>query len=287
MLVVVAHGNPCDIDVAVGDCHQAKVFLGETLALGGKAGHCTARRGLGCLSTGVRVDFGVEYEHVDIASGGEDVVETAVTNIVCPSVTTNDPDRFLDQAVGHCSQVLGLRVLGCGEFLLEDFYALTLLLDAQVGGLIGFEQSVHQVRAEFGGEGGQNVVGIFHLLVEGQAEAQAEFGVIFKQRVGPGWAASFLVRGVRGGGQVAAVDGRTAGGVGDDGAVAEELGHQFDVGSLTAARAGAGELEQRFEQLRILDGAQVDGCTIDLGQRSGRIPNWQLLSRATALAAPC
>ncbi len=50
---------------------------------------------------------------------------------------------------------------------------------------------------------------------------------------------------VRGGGQVAAVDGGTAGGVGDQHPVAEHLGGQLDVGGLAAAGAGAGELEQR------------------------------------------
>jgi hypothetical protein len=51
-----------------------------------------------------------------------------------------------------------------------------------------------------------------------------------------------------GGGQVAAVDGGAAGGVGDHGAVAEQLAEQLDVGRFAAAGAGAGELKQRLEQ---------------------------------------
>ena len=56
--------------------------------------------------------------------------------------------------------------------------------------------------------------------------------------------------------QVAAVDRGAAGGVGDDQAVAEELAEQLDVGRFAAAGAGAGELEQRLQQLRALDVVQ-------------------------------
>ena len=92
----------------------------------------------------------------------------------------------------------------------------------------------------------QQLAGIFALLVQRQAHAQAKFGVVFEERVGPGRAAPFAVDGPGGGGQVAAVDGGAAGGIGDQHAVAEELGEQLDVGCLAAAGAGAGELEQRL-----------------------------------------
>ena len=54
---------------------------------------------------------------------------------------------------------------------------------------------------------------------------------------------------VRRGRQVAAVDRGAAGGVGDQRAVAEQLRHQLDVRRFAAAGAGAGELEQRLQQL--------------------------------------
>ena len=150
LLVAVAHGHPGHIDVAIGHGHQAQVFLGETLALGGKAGHSAARGGLGGLSAGVGIDFGIQHQQVDVAPGGEDVIETAVTDIVGPAVAADDPDGFLDQGVGHGGQVLGLRILGRGKFLLEGGHPLALLLDAQVGGLVGVQQAIDQVRAEFG-----------------------------------------------------------------------------------------------------------------------------------------
>ena len=82
------------------------------------------------------------------------------------------------------------------------------------------------------------------------------------------------VLGVRRGGQVAAVDRRAAGGVGDHRPVAEELAHQLQVGRLAAAGAGAGELEERLEQLRALDHVDLDLRAVDLGNARGRSRSW-------------
>jgi hypothetical protein len=114
--------------------------------------------------------------------------------------------------------------------------------------------------------------GEFGLLVDRQAHAQAKLGVVFEQRVRPGRAAAFFVLGPRGGGQVAAVDGGAAGGIGDDGAVAEQLREQLDVGGFTAAGAGAGELKQRLQELRVLD--VVAGCRagVAFGQGQEEVP---------------
>ena len=97
------------------------------------------------------------------------------------------------------------------------------------------------------------------MLIDRQAEAQAKFGVVFEQRVGPRRPAPFGVGGVRRGRQVAAVDRRTAGGVGDQQTVAIELGQQLDVRRFAAAGTGAGILEQRCDQLR---SANVDALQL-------------------------
>ena len=57
---------------------------------------------------------------------------------------------------------------------------------------------------------------------------------------------------VRCGRQVAAVNRRAAGGVRDQRPITEQLRQQLDVGRLAAAGAGAGELEERLEQLHVL-----------------------------------
>ena len=223
MLVVEAHGNTSHIDVTVGNCHQPQVFLGQSLALGGKTCHCAARGGLGSLATGIRIYLGIEDQQVNIAPGGDDMVKTAVANIVCPAIAADNPNGFFDQGIGYCGQVLGLRDLGFGKFHLEGVDPFALLLDAQIGRLVGFEKAIDQILAKLINEGRQNIPGVLNLLIECQAEAQAEFGVILKQTVGPSRATSFLVKSVRSGRQVTTVNGGAAGGIGNNGSITKQL----------------------------------------------------------------
>ncbi len=109
---------------------------------------------------------------------------------------------------------------------------------------------VDELGAEIVAQLGEPAAGELELAVRGQAEAQAEFGVVLEQRVRPGRPAALRVGGPRRGRQVAAVDRRAAGGVGDHQPVAEQLGKQLQVRRLAASRAGTGELEQRLEELR-------------------------------------
>ena len=101
LLVVVAHGHARHIDIAVGHGDQAQVLLGQALALGGESGHRAARGGLGSLAAGVGIDLGVQHQHVDIAPGGQHMVQAAVADVVRPAIAADDPDGFLDQGVGH------------------------------------------------------------------------------------------------------------------------------------------------------------------------------------------
>ncbi len=104
------------------------------------------------------------------------------------------------------------------------------------------------------------------MLVGGQPEPQAELGVVLEQRVGPGRPAPLRVGRPRGRGEVAAVDGGTAGRVGDHRAVAEQLGEELEVGGLAAARARARELEEWLEELGAADGAEVHAGAVGHGQ---------------------
>ena len=53
----------------------------------------------GGLSACVGVNLGIEYHYVDIFSAGKYVVNTAESDIVSPSVTTEDPLGFLSEEV--------------------------------------------------------------------------------------------------------------------------------------------------------------------------------------------
>ena len=104
--------------------------------------------------------------------------------------------------------------------------ALALVVDIGFVFLRRVEQAVDEFVAELAVAALDQFAGEFGLLVDGEAEAEAEFGVVFKERVGPDGAAAIGVLGPGRGGEVAAVDGGAAGGVGDEGAVAEELRHE-------------------------------------------------------------
>ena len=84
--------------------------------------------------------------------------------------------------------------------------------------------------------------------------AKAVLGVVFEQRVRPSGAAAFLVDRIRRGRSGAAPDGGAPSRVGDEHAIAEQLGDEARVGGFGAARAGAGELEQRLLELAALHG---------------------------------
>ncbi len=149
---------------------------------------------------------------------------------------------------------------------------LALDQDVSLRHLVVVEDVAGQLGADEFAQVAQRVGCRVQTLIEGHAHAQAKLGVIFEQRVGPCRAAPFGVLGPRCSGQVAAVDGRAAGGVGDDHAVAEELGHQLQIGRLTTAGASAGKLEQRLQELVVLDLIERHSRPIDVGQLLKEVP---------------
>ena len=64
------------------------------LAAGGELGDRAARGGFGGLAAGVGVDLRIEHQDVDVAAGGDDVIEAAVADVVGPAVAAHDPDAL-------------------------------------------------------------------------------------------------------------------------------------------------------------------------------------------------
>ena len=123
-----------------------------------------------------------------------------------------------------------------------------------------------QLYRQFVGEFAQQAHHALAMLVDGQAEAEPEFGVILKQRVGPRRAAAVGVGSVRCRGQVAAVNGGAAGGIGNQHSVAVQLGQQFDIRRFATAGAGAGVFKQRADQLRSADINTLQFAAVDFRQ---------------------
>src|SRR6185369_5176536 len=83
---------------------------------------------------------------------------------------------------------------------------------------------------------------------------------------GPGRSTAVGTLGPRGGGEVAAVNGGTAGGVGDHGPVAEQLGEELQIGGLATAGTGTGVFEGRADQLAAAQGIQLELGRVHVGQ---------------------
>ena len=105
------HGHGGDVDVAVAHRHPAQVLLGGFLAGRGELGHRPGRRRFGRLPARVGVDLGVEDEQVDVAVHGQDVIQSAVADVVGPAVSADAPDALFHQEILELID-LGQRGLG-------------------------------------------------------------------------------------------------------------------------------------------------------------------------------
>ena len=231
---------------------QTEVLLADRFAGGGELGGGAERCRLRLLTSGVRVDLGVHDEDVDVAPVREDVIQPAVADVVRPPVAADQPYALLHQVIGKRFEPARLRADNAGELAPKRLDALPLFRDAGLVRLIGVEHRGHQAVANLRRERLEQPASGRDVCVERHPEAEAELRVVLEERVRPRRAASVAIGRVGRRRQVAAVDRRAAGRVGDEQAIAEQLREQLEVRRLAAARAGAGILEERFEELRAL-----------------------------------
>ena len=270
--IIRAHGHSSHVHAAVRDGLHCQVLLRHRLSAHGKFGYRASRRGLGHLPARVRIDLRIQHKNVHIDAGGQDVVQAPIPDVVGPAVAADNPDALAHQRAGHGGQVARFPRIDCAEALHQLCDARALFLDAHLGGLVRLEQSGGELIADRRSQALHQFPRVFGLLIEGHAHPQPELGVVFKQRVGPCRAQARAVFRVRRRGQVAAIDGRAARGVGDDGPVAEQLREQLDVGRLAAAGACAGEFEQRLEQLHVLHQVVRQTATVEIRDIQEEVP---------------
>ena len=269
--VVCTEGDTAHVNVLVAHGDEAEVLLAGALTSGSEEGDCATVRGLGSLSTGVGVHFGIEDADVHVFARSHHVVETTVTDVVCPTVTTEDPHGLLHEVVGEFVAEADRCVVGCtGEGCLQGGNVFTLGLDAGFVGLIlGRELFLEFGRNVHGFEEAQSLLG---MLRDSEAHTETEFGVVFEEAVGPSGAAAFLVLCPRSGREVTAVNGGATRSVGDNHAVTEQLRNETHVSGFAAACAGAGEFEQRFEEHGLLDEVLVDLGAVEFREIDEEVP---------------
>ena len=158
------------------------------------------------------------------------------------------------------------------EFALQLGHALALLEDVRFVALARVQDLRGESAPNLRRELLEQFAGELLLLVERNAEAETELRVVFEKRIRPGRPAAIRIFGVRRGRQIAAVNGRAAGGVRDEQPVAEELREQLDVRRLAATRARARELEERLLHLHFAHVLSRHLAAIHLRNREEEIP---------------
>ena len=219
------------------------------------------------------------------------MVESAVTDVVCPAVTTEYPDGLLCEQVGVFDYLAGESARLAGALLAVckplgfPLGSRQIYIDAFLAGsnelFAGFPRALSVVAVvEPFTTGGLYVCvapvesnELFNCVAElctallySEVHTEAELCVVLKQRVCPSGSVTCGVRRVGAGRCRTAVDGGTACCVCDYHSVAEELCYKLYIGSLAAACTCAGELEQRLEEL-----ASLDSILLEVGLLYGEL----------------
>ena len=264
LLRVGAHGDLRDVDIAIGDRLESEILACHPLAGARELRHGAERRRLRGLAAGVGVDLGVEDQDVDVASARQHVVEAAVADVVGPAVAADDPDAAPDQMIDHRQEIARRFAVLLEEPGLQFGDADSLGADFRLLNLRCIENAVGKFLADDRSKIAQERPREVEMLVGGKPEPKAELGIVFEQRIRPSRPAPFPVLRPRGDRLAGPVDRRTAGGIGDLRAVAEQLRQEFQVRRLAAPGARAGELEQRLEELHAAHVGEIDaGAIVD------------------------
>ena len=104
-----------------------------------------------------------------------------VPDVVGPSVATERPDASFDQCTDDRKQLRRPGVLDLRKFGFELFDARSLFGDACFGALIGAQEAFCELRADLIHELREQLAGVLDLLVQCEAETEAELRAVFEQ----------------------------------------------------------------------------------------------------------
>ena len=201
---------------------------------------------------------------------GQHVVQPAVADVVGPPVAADDPHAPLDQGVGDGEQVPGAGPVVLLQPRLEPLHALPLRGDARLGGLVRLEDRDRQLVPIDRQQAVEEPRACSACLASASRIPEAELGVVFEERVGPGGAApSWLtVQEWSAGSRHRSTSTPSRWPRSPD---RRRAGYELDVRRLPAARAGARELEQGLEELDVLDLAQFNPSRSVSGRRRKKL----------------
>ena len=253
---ISAHSNLCNVNVAVGHSDLCKVLLADCLTCCCELSNLTDVGSLGSLSAGVGVNLGIEYHYVYILAGSENVVKTAEADIVCPTVSAEDPNCLLGKEGLLCEDLSSERILAIAslehsnESLSSSLVSLTVVYSVEI--------VVDDSCLSLVGAACAELLNVADELLTNSlltnVHTETVLCVILEEGVSPsGTSACLLVYCVRSSGCGAAPDRRTTGSVGYIHSLTEELGDKTSVRGLCTTRARAGVLEEGLLELAALD----------------------------------
>ena len=122
LVEICTHCDLCNIYITIAHSNSCKVFLLRLFTTGRELCCCTCLSSFWRLSACVGVNFCIKYHDVDILTACQYVVNSTESDIVSPSVTTEDPLGFLRKEVFIFQQFCSLSTSAVTVF--QSFYKL-------------------------------------------------------------------------------------------------------------------------------------------------------------------
>ena len=111
--MVCTKSDLCYIYITVAHSDLCKALLANFFTRSSELANLTDVGSLGSLTTCIGVHLGIEYHNVYVLTGSKYVVQTAESDIVCPTVTTEDPYGLLSEVIFLLNCSLCIRASGC------------------------------------------------------------------------------------------------------------------------------------------------------------------------------
>ena len=105
MLILGSHDHGSHIYISIAHGHQTQVLFVARFSAGGEFGHRTQRSGFGALTSGVRINLGIQQQHVHIATTGPHMIQTTVADVISPPIAPNNPYPLAHQGIGETGQL--------------------------------------------------------------------------------------------------------------------------------------------------------------------------------------
>ena len=111
------------------------------------------------------------------------MVEAAEADVVRPAVAANDPHALLNEIVGERIEPACQRIVQPSQRRTQRVHPLALRGNSRFAVLRGSEQLTDQPVTQAPTQAGEQRACLLRVLIDGQAEAEAELGVVFEERI--------------------------------------------------------------------------------------------------------